>query len=126
MTDTLGSKIDTLCMLREKKRKLEKQAEAVKLQMDLLEQELIKQMELQGVTKSTGELASVSVTPQDFPQVKDWDALYAYIHRVKAYHLLQRRPAVAAFRELFELRRQVPGVEKYTETSLSLRVNGEI
>jgi hypothetical protein len=38
-----------------------------------------------------------------------------------ALHLLQRRPATAAFRELQEAGEAVPGLEPFTKRAISLR-----
>lgn len=52
------------------------------------------------------------VAPKEevYPQVEDWDAFYEYIKDNGYFHLLERRPTVLGFRELFNLGRQVPGV----------------
>lgn len=118
---TIGAKIDQLHQLREQKRQLEEQVSNVSSQMASLENELVEQMVKQGVTKSTGVLATVSITETVKPSVEDWDAFYGFIHKHKYYHLLERRPAVLGCRELLETKGKIPGVVPFTQRKLNLR-----
>ena len=118
---TIGAKIDQLHNLREQKRHLEEQVKQLQAQMAELENELIEDMDKQGVSKSTGALATVSISSQDRPSVDDWDAFYAYIHRHKYYHLLERRPSVSGCNELLETKGKIPGVVPFTQRKLNLR-----
>jgi predicted metal-binding protein len=118
---TIGAKIDQLHDLREQKRELEEQVNQLKAQMAELENELIAEMDKQGVTKSTGGAATVSISSTVRPSVDDWDAFYAYIHRHKYYHLLERRPSVSGCNELLEVKGKIPGVVPYTQRKLNIR-----
>lgn len=118
---TIGVKIDQLHALREQKRALEEQIKQLSGQMDELENQLIDQMDKEGVTKSTGNSATVSISTSVKPSVDDWDAFYAYIHRYKYYHLLERRPSVTGCRELLETKGKIPGVVPFTQRKLNIR-----
>lgn len=118
---TIGVKIDGLFKLREAKRGLEAEIKELVEKMDVLEQELMAQMDQEGVEKATGKLASVSTTSSVKPVVEDWEAFYAYIHRYRYYHLLERRPAVLGCRELLEQKGKIPGVVPFTQRKLNLR-----
>lgn len=118
---TIGAKIDQLHDLREKKRELEEQVKQLSGQMDELENALIAQMDTEGVTRSTGNLATVSITTSIKPSVEDWDAFYQYIHRHRYYHLLERRPSTTGCRELLETKGKVPGVVPFTQRKLNIR-----
>lgn len=118
---TIGTKIDDLHEMRERKRALEEQVKEISRDMQSLEFELIKQMEAEGVTKSTGNRATVSVNDVVRPTVEDWDAFYAFIHRHRYYHLLERRPSASGCNELFESRGKVPGVVPFTQRKLNIR-----
>lgn len=120
---SIGSKIDGLQRLREKKRKLEAQAAAVSKEMDVMESELIEQMDAEGILSSKGKLAAVSISETVKPSVEDWDLFYAYLHRKKYYHLLERRPSVTGCRELFEKLGKIPGVVPFTQRKLNLRTS---
>ena len=118
---TIGAKIDQLHALREQKRALEEQIRQLSGQMDVLENDLIDQMDKEGVSKSTGNAATVSITASVKPSVDNWDAFYAYIHRYKYYHLLERRPSVTGCRELLETKGKIPGVVPFTQRKLNIR-----
>lgn len=118
---TIGAKIDQLHALREQKRALEEQIKQLSGQMDVLENDLIEQMDAEGVSKSTGNSATVSISTSVKPSVDDWDAFYKYIHRYKYYHLLERRPSVTGCRELLETKGKIPGVVPFTQRKLNIR-----
>lgn len=118
---TLGAKIDQLHNLREQKRSLEGQVKQLQEQMADLENDLIEQMDKQGVSRSTGLAATVSISSSVRPSVDDWDAFYAYIARHKYFHLLERRPSVSGCNELFETKGKIPGVVPFTQRKLNLR-----
>ncbi len=118
---TVGAKIDALHALREEKRQLEELLKAKAQEIDLMENDLIEQMDQQNITKSTGSKATVSISTSVKPSVEDWDAFYAYIHKNKYYHLLERRPSVTGCRELFDHKGAIPGVVPFTQRKLNIR-----
>ena len=118
---TVGAKIDALHALREEKRQLEELLKAKAQEIDLVENELIELMDQQNISKSTGTKATVSITTSTKPSVEDWDAFYAYIHKNKYYHLLERRPSVTGCRELFDHKGAIPGVVPFTQRKLNIR-----
>ena len=118
---TVGGKIDALHALREEKRQLEELLKAKAQEIDLAENDLIEQMDQQNITKSTGSKATVSISTSVKPSVEDWDAFYAYIHKNKYYHLLERRPSVTGCRELFDHKGAIPGVVPFTQRKLNIR-----
>jgi hypothetical protein len=117
----VGSKIDALHTNREKRRELERQIEKLNSEASLLERELLAEMKDQGLEKATGKFASASLQETMKPQIEDWDRFYAYIHKNKYYHLLERRPSVSGCRELFETKGAIPGVLPITLQKISLR-----
>ena len=118
---TVGAKIDALHALREDKRQLEELLKAKAQEIDLMENELIELMDQQNISKSTGTKATVSITTSTKTSVEDWDAFYAYIHKNKYYHLLERRPSVTGCRELFDTKGKIPGVVPFTQRKLNIR-----
>lgn len=117
----LGGKIDQIQLLREVKRKLEEQVKQISEQIEASERALIAQMDSEGVIRSTGKLATVSISEVIKPTVEDWDAFYAFIARNKYYHLLEKRPSVTGCRELFETKGKIPGVVPFTQRKLNIR-----
>lgn len=118
---TIGAKIDQLHDLRESKRTLEEQIKEIVGKARELENALMEQMDTEGVSKSTGNSATVSITLSVKPSVDDWDAFYKYIHRMKYYHLLERRPSVTGCRELLETKGKIPGIVPFTQRKLNIR-----
>lgn len=118
---TIGAKIDALHGVREQKRQLEEQLKLVSERLESMELELMSQMDAEQVTKSTGNKATVSITSSTRPSVEDWNLFYAYMHKNKYYHLLERRPSVAGCRELFEQNKSIPGVVPFTQRRLHIR-----
>lgn len=118
---TIGAKIDQLHDLRESKRTLEEQIKEIVGKARELENALMEQMDTEGVSRSTGNSATVSITLSVKPSVDDWDAFYKYIHRMKYYHLLERRPSVTGCRELLETKGKIPGIVPFTQRKLNIR-----
>lgn len=120
---SIGEEIDRLFELREDARKWQEKADETKKVIAAREEALLARLDEEGMAKAVGRRASVSVTEAVVPQVENWDEFYAFIHRNKAYHLLERRASSGAFRELLATRgrKGVPGVVPYTKRKLSLR-----
>ena len=118
---TPGTTIDTMWELREKKRALEASVKDVESQIADLESKLMEDMQANGVDKMTGKHASVSITSTVVANVEDWDAFWAYIHKMKYGHLLQRRVSDPAYRELLDLGKKIPGTQPFTKKRLNLR-----
>jgi hypothetical protein len=118
---TVGSLADAMQAEREAKRLLEEQVKVHDAALKVMEVQLIELMDAEGVTKSTGKHASVSISEAVNANVKDWDAFYAWIFKHKYKHMLQLRPAQLACREIFESKGQIPGVEPFIKRTINLR-----
>lgn len=118
---SLGLQIDALFKMREKLREIQQQE---KDQLELIsttEAMLMETMEAEGVEKSTGKLATASISEIASANVVDWDVFGAYVLKNKYLHLLQRRISLPGIRELLESKGKVPGVEPFTQRKLNLR-----
>ncbi len=118
---TPGQDIDALFELREKKRKLEASIKDLDGQAALIEERLMESMDQSGIEKMTGSKASVSISSTTVANVEDWDAFLAWIYKTKNGHLLQRRVSDAAWREMVEIKKVVPGTQPFTKKRLNLR-----
>jgi hypothetical protein len=85
-----------------------------------IEQELISEMNLEGLSLARTDFGTVSVTKTDVASVKDWPAFEEYVYENRALYLLQRRPADVAYREEIAAKGSIPGVETFTKVNLSL------
>lgn len=117
----LGLQIDAIFKLREELRAHQEKEKLITDRISAAELVLMETMEKEGVDKSTGKLATVSISSSITGNVVDWDKFYAYIYKNKFGHLLQRRVSDPAIRELFESKGAVPGVEPFTKRRLNIR-----
>ena len=119
---TLGANIDQLSAIRENIREYEAKIKVLQEEKSKLEELVLSQLGELGLDKATGQKATVSITKAEVPTVMDWDKFHSYILRNKAFYLLERRAAVAAWREEVKSRNKpIPGVESFTKTTLNLR-----
>lgn len=116
-----GTTVDKLVGLRNKKRDLEASVKSLEGQIEELQSQLLEEMESAGVDKFSGKLGTVSISTNVVANVEDWDLLYPYIAKNKAWHLLQRRVSDPAYRELLEAGKKVPGVQPFSKKRLNLR-----
>lgn len=118
---SLGALIDQMWTLRDKKRELEASIKGLDGEIANIESSLLEQMASQGVDKMSGVMATVSISTNTVAQVDDWGAFWAFIHKKKYDHLLQRRVSDPAYRELLEQGIKVPGVSPFSKQRLNLR-----
>ena len=116
----IGTLIDQMWDNREQRRALETQIKELNESYDALEAKLIKQMETQGVDKSTGKKGSAGLGSSTRPNIVDDDAFYNFVFKNKYRHLLERRPSVSGCNELLALKGTVPGIEFFTKTKVNL------
>ena len=115
---SLGAKIDALQKKRVLRAAAQKKADDIDAEVKAMEAELLEALSAEGIDKASGKLATVSVSNTVVASVKDWDSFYEYIRKYKFFHLLQRRVADLAYRELIDQGKKVPGTEPFTKTSL--------
>lgn len=72
---------------------------------------------------AVGKMYRVTVVTEEIPQVKDWDAFWAYVNKKKANFLLQKRLSTTAVKEVLENnpRGGIPGLGTFTAVKLSLK-----
>lgn len=120
-SDKIGDKIDQLAALRDRKRELEAQVAEIEGEYKGIEEQLLEQLEAQGISASKGVTASCSITKSVVANVTDWDAVFKYVKKTGHFHLFQRRLTDASYRELLEAGKTVPGVEPFVKKRLNLR-----
>jgi hypothetical protein len=118
---TLGSRIDSLCDLREQKRELEGELKVVEESYTKLADELMETLDAQGMAKATGKTATVSVSSSVVGQIENDAAFFAYVKKSGHFHLFQRRLSDAAVREILEQKGSIPGIKPFTKKRLNLR-----
>lgn len=111
MSATLNELTFALFDAKEKKARLNEKIEELNKEIRDYEMKIWQIMEADDLLKFSTPQGTVYRSPQVSPKVVDWDAFYRYIEQNQAYHMLERRPSRAAFRELHEAHKLVPGVE---------------
>ncbi len=117
----LSEHLDYLQSIRDKKRALNQEYNALGEIEREAEEVIVDMMQKEGLEKFSSNKGTVSITTAVVPSVKDWDQVYEYIFDNRADYLLQRRLSTTAFRELYEMGTSVPGVEAFERTSVNLR-----
>lgn len=117
---SIPARIDLLFRLRTQKQELSNSIKELEEEMDAIRDSLIADMREQDFHSVRANVATATLTSAVVPNVRDWDQLGIYILRNDALHLLQRRPSVGAFRELFDAGESVPGVVPHTKYDISL------
>lgn len=114
MTDTLNDLAHALFERKTTKQQLNAQIKSLNEEIRDLEKRiwaLMNENEANPMLKFATPEGTVYISPQIVPKVVDWNAFYGYIEENQAFHMLERRPSRAAFRDLHEANRPVPGVE---------------
>ena len=127
---TLGSLIDKLYAVREKRRELAEKDKLLAAEVDELQAAILARLEAEGTDKASSKKATVSRSTVTVANVTDWDKFWAFIHKNKFNHMLQRRVSDPAYRELVELAQsdkklakqlEGAGVESFIKVNLNLR-----
>jgi hypothetical protein len=118
----IGSIIDGIFTLREAKRALEADIKEVEEKIATQETMLLERMEKEGVIKSTGKLASASVSEVVSFQIGDFDTFWNYARKNNMGHLFQRRVSDLACRELYDKKGgAIPGLESFKKRRANIR-----
>lgn len=106
----LGDMIDKLTELRLIKADLERQVKLVEEDLSTLEHVIMHKMLDERIEQASHGGTSVKPQEHTYGKVESWDEFYDFLRSTGYFHLLEKRIAVKAYRELIELGRQVPGV----------------
>ena len=112
-TMTLGAATDKMWALREEKR--------IDTELKALEETIFDLLDAQDTRKAEGKKASVSIGEAIVANVEDWDALWPWVAKTKNFHLIQKRVSDPGMRELWALKKVIPGVQPFTKRTLSVR-----
>lgn len=119
----IGDRIEELHHLRNQIRVDEAALKELKEEFDRKQWELMQQMEDAGLDQAKSNSATVFVSKDVMPTVKDWEALTQYIKDNDAHYLFQKRITQTAWKELVEMGEEVPGVEAFEKPKLNMRAN---
>lgn len=117
---TLGEAIDNLYQARAARLAMAKEVKELQVKESEAKASVLKLLGETGLQKASGKLATVGITTEDVPYIKDWEEVYEYIKSNDRFDLLQRRIGVIAWRDLYKDGVLVPGTEAGVDTDLSL------
>lgn len=117
---TLGAIIESLLEIRDERRRIAARDKELVEAWRTNEMLMISALDAQGSITSATTAGRATISEEVVPNVDDWDAFYDYIWEQKAFHLLQKRPAAAAYRELVAAGEDVKGLSPFTKRSISL------
>lgn len=95
---------------RERKQLTAREKELIE-EWSALEATLIARFEEQGSVRVTSTDGTASLVKDVYPMVEDWDAYWEFMKENDAPHLVQRRPAAGAYRELLSMKLQESGID---------------
>ena len=117
----LNDQIKLLHTLREEKRNLATLEKDLNQRYETLKKEIIQDLDNQGIDSVKTQTARVTITESEAVRLEDWDAFWDYVKTNNASHLLQKRPASTACKELQTITGETPpGLSFITLRDLSL------
>lgn len=118
---TLHELIQSLSELTGKKKALEFDLKDINKDIESLQWRIMQSMDAEGILQTSTEAGKVSLKESVYAKVEDWDAFGEFIYENRYLHLLEKRVAAIAYRELLNLGRPVPGVLPNTVRKLTFK-----
>jgi hypothetical protein len=88
---TIGQCVDQLYAMRASRLEYEAEAEKMKEQETALREHILNSFNKTDIEGAKGRAATAAITRKTVAKVNDWDQLYAYIYKNKAFDLLHKR-----------------------------------
>ena len=117
---TEGAIVDRLYAVRAKRLLQQKVVDLLHEEEVALQNAIIELLPAKNLTGIVGKTAKAVVKTESIPQVKDWDLFYKYVHKNKAYDLLQKRLTIGAAKERQDDGVALPGVVNFINKKISL------
>ena len=103
-----------------KKMAITREAEALALRRKALETYLIDTLPASDADGICGKVTRATIKSKRVPTLKDWSKFTAFVKKTGKFELMQRRLSVEAVQEIWDAKKQVPGVEGFTVKKLSI------
>jgi tRNA-binding EMAP/Myf-like protein len=116
--DTAAECADLLYKMREERLAIERKAARVGKVESVLKEKLTNMLPKDNATGVRGHVAQVTIDRPLKATVRDWDKVFAYVNKHKAYDLLRHQINDSAVIARWENGEKVPGVEKFYATSI--------
>ena len=115
---TLGKQIDEIYSLDCEIGQAEAEVKKLKQRRAGLEKELIEDFGKSELEGAQGGYAKAKLVSKDHPQIKDRDALMAYVKEHDAFDLYYQRISSTAWKARIEAGETVPGIEAFTSITV--------
>jgi hypothetical protein len=119
--ETTGAMIAKLIEIRDRRREIKAEDSELVEQWEALKARALAKMEEEGSNRVSSKDGMIILSETVVPQVEDWDAVNAHILATGDVHLLQRRVATGAYRELIEAGQGVPGIVPFVKKDINVR-----
>jgi hypothetical protein len=116
----IGDCVDRLYKLRALRLQISKQEAQVKAEETALKDHLLKQYGKQKLTGVRGRVAQLTIDKKTYPSVKDWGKCFPWVAKHKRWDLLRKQLNDAAWREMDDAGKTIPGVEAFTDVTFSV------
>lgn len=124
MPAKLGGKIDLVYVLRAERLVVQKEYDEkiaeMKKQENAIKEAIIADLRKQGLDKGSGDKCTASISTGVVPQVTDWDRVYAWVKRTGAFEIFEKRISKSAFKERYEAKEGIPGIDAREIEDLAL------
>lgn len=117
---TLGECIDSLYLARSKRLALDKELEEMKKVESALREHIKHNFDEADLNGAKGKIATATLTTLYQPTATNWDLVFEYIRKNRAFDLLQKRLSATACRARWDNKKDIPGVERIPVTDLSV------
>lgn len=117
---TLAACADKLYETREKRLEIMRKVKELEELEAALKQHLINELPEQDSSGIAGKSCRVTLVHKEVPYAKDWKEIYEHIMKTGHFDLLGRRLNNNAVQDRWEDGVDIPGVETYTTTTVSI------
>jgi len=120
----INTLVKKLWTLREQLRTLAKTEKELREAYNETSIALLSQLDTMGVDSLRTSVARVSITESQIAKLADWEAFTQYVLDNNAFHLLQKRPAANAIKELHTISGELPpGIDLIQIREISMRTS---
>jgi nitrogenase subunit NifH len=116
----LGAVADLYYKIRNQRLQEEKKINEVKEFESELRRHLINSIPKSELTGVAGRVVRATITTKEVYQAENWDNVYEYIRKNKAFDLLQKKINTTAVKERIAAGKKVPGVTSVNVVDVSI------
>lgn len=117
---SLGAAVDMLYQMRATRLALASKVKDLKSGEAEVKTVMMKRFGKDKLEGAAGKIASMSITPNDVPTVKDWQKVFAYVKKTGSFDLFQRRLSDEAVKLRWDAGKSIPGVDVFHDSRISV------